>query len=163
MSGNAPKILVVVLVVVAVLFFAGIAIGANNGVGGVSLEGVINSLAGLMPSPAVGADAIASSPDGCFDRGLQRIFVPSGGRCDLQIAPSSATVRSLKLKVAGGQGVHLALTVEPVEDKPLVIDTDLPKDGNDQMSLSIFAEGGTLILDGCTAGVGGSCIVDLVQ
>ncbi len=162
MSGNAPKILVVVLVVVAVLFFAGIAIGSNNGVGSLSLDGVIGSLSGLLPSPALSMSEISSSPSGCLDAQLQRILVPGGGSCAFQIAESSSAVRSFKLQIAAGQGVHLALSVR-VQDKPLTIKTDLPKDGNNQTTLSIFGSGGTLVIDQCTVGVGGACVVDLVQ
>ena len=53
MSGNAPKILIVVLVAIVVLFFVGIGVGAGGGIGSISLDSVISTFSGLIPTPAV--------------------------------------------------------------------------------------------------------------
>jgi hypothetical protein len=163
MGENAPKIVIVVLVVVVVLFVVGIGVGAGGGVSSISVDAVINSLGGLFPAPAVSVDEITASPSGCFDGSLQRIIIPGGGECALEFAESSANVRSLKLQIAPGGLVHLEMVVSPAEDQEMTITTDLPNNGDRQISLTLFPSGGSLFIDECVVNSGSACIIDLVS
>jgi len=162
MSGNAPKILVVALVVIAVLFFVGIGVGAGGGIGSISLDGVIGSLSSLFPSPSVALDDISASPSGCLDRSLQRILVSKLDGCQLQIAASSANVRALKLRIEAGASVHYTLTVTPPQSQPMTAGDDLPKQGKDQLTLDFYTSGGTLTLDSCATSAS-ACVIDIAQ
>ena len=163
MSENAPKILIVVLVVIVVLFVVGVGAGASGGIGSISVDSVINTLGGLLPAPAVALDEIEASPDGCLNRNSRRIVIPGGGECALEIAESSANVRSLKLEIAAGGIAHLELVVSPVEDQEMVIETDLPNDGERQINLTVYPSGGRLLIDECVVNSGSACVIDLVN
>lgn len=163
MSGNAPKILIVVLVGVVALFVVGVGVGASGGIGGISVDGVINMLAGIFPAPAVKPDEIDASPSSCFDRGLQRIVIPGGGECELEIAESSANVRVLKLEIAAGGAAHLEQVVSPVEDREMVVETDLPNDGERRINLTFYPSGGNLLIDECVVNSGSACVINIVN
>ena len=161
MSENAPKILIVVLVILVVLFFVGIGVGTGEGIDNISVDSVINTLAGLFPSPAVSSEEI--QPTDCFDQGARRIIIPGGGECELEILESSANIRSLKLEIVAGGAAHLELTVSPAEDQEMVITTDLPNNGDRQIDLTLFPSGGSLIIDECVASGGGACVINIVN
>lgn|GEM_PF-7073721 len=162
MSDNAPKILIVVLVILVVLFFVGIGVGTGEGIDSISVDSVINMLAGLFPSPAVSPQEIEASPSGCYNRGAQRLIIPGGGECELEILESSANVRSLKLEIVGG-AAHLEMVVSPVEDQEMTIESDLPHNGERQISLTIFPSGGSLIIDECVASGSSACVINIVN
>ena len=163
MGENAPKIIIVVLVVVVVLFVVGIGVGVSGGVGSISIDSAINSIAGLFPSPPVAVSEIDASPSDCFNPTSQRIVIPGGGECELEFATSEANVRSFKLEIASGAVVHLELDVEPVKDQEMTIETDLPNDGDRQINLTIFPSGGTMIIDECVVNSGSACVIDMVS
>lgn len=162
MSENAPKILIVVLVALVVLFFVGVGVGTGGGIGSLSVDRVINTLAGLFPSPAVSLDEVEASPSGCLDRGARRIIIPGGGVCALEIAESAANVRSLKLEIVSG-AAHLEMTVSPVEDQEMTIKADLPNDGDPEINLTFFPAEGSVIFDECVALGSGSCVINIVD
>ena len=135
---DTTKLVIVVLVAIVVLFVLGIGIGAGGGIRTITVEGIANTFAGLIPSPAINLDDIIASPAGCLNRGQRRIVVPNLGACQLTIAPSDTTVRSLKLQIASGGSVNITMEAEPVADKTLHIDSNLPDNGNDQITLTFF-------------------------
>lgn len=163
MGENAPKIIIVVLVVVVVLFVVGVGVGAGGGISSISVDSVISSLGGLFPAAAVSVDDITAAPSGCFDRNLQRIIIPGGGECALEFAESSANVRSLKLQIVPGAVVHLEMIVSPAQDQEMTIATNLPNNGDRQISLTLFPSGGSLLIDECVVNSGSACVIDLVN
>ena len=168
MGENAPKIVIVVLVIVAVLFFVGVGVGANgqnNGQGGlpgVSVEGAINTFAGLIPAPTVAPSEISSS-SGCFSASQRSITVANFGGCTLEIADSDANIRSLKLKINPGQRVHLESTSNPVEDKPLLTKANLAPGGTTEITLNFFKENGSITISNCIPGSGSVCILTIAD
>lgn len=161
MSGNTPKILIVVAVVIAVLFVAGTGIGLSGGLPGISLEGVLNTFGGLLPSPGVTVAELSTSPEACLNRQLQRIVVPALGQCQIVVGPSQARIRVLTLTSQSALRVRAALT--PVEDRTLTVTARLPGDEEpaNQLTIDIFGEGASLIIDQCAPVSGDACIVDL--
>jgi hypothetical protein len=163
-SGNTPKIFVAVLLILGVFFMCGVGAGINNGLGAISLEGVINLLNGLFPSPPVRLEDINASPEGCLDRRLGRIEVSPLGQCELAIRAGDANVRSLVLEARQNDALHVELTVSPVEGKAMTLQADLPDESSSQsnrLELDIYRDGGTLRLSQCVPSSGGSCILDL--
>lgn len=169
MSGNTPKVLIAVGVVLVVLFVAGTAIGANGGLPGLSVEGVVGALGGLLPSARVELADVTATPESCLDRTTQRLLVPQLGQCVLQIGPSSANVRTLRL--TSGSALRARMTVEATEGRPLTIRAELPADPRpgldgtpaptNELKLDVYSSGGTLIIDQCVPASGGACVVDL--
>ncbi len=162
MSGNAPKIVIVVLVVVVVLFALGIGVGAGGGIGGISLDGVINTFAGLLPIPALDLNEVSASPSSCLNRTTQRIVIPNGGSCTLDVAESSANVRALKLRIASGASVALHMTTQPDGEHNMDIGSDLPSNGNSQITLNFYKASGELKIENCTSS-GSGCVIDIAQ
>lgn len=160
---DTTKLVIVVLVAIVVLFLLGIGVGAGGGIQSITVGSIANTLGGLIPSPALDLDAIAASPDGCLNRSQRRIVVPSVGGCLLTIAPSDATVRSLKLQIAPGAFVNITMSAEPVEGKVIDIDSDLPNHGNDQMTLTFFKSDmpSTVSINLCSNG--GGCVLNIVE
>ena len=169
MGENAPKIVIVVLVIVAVVFFIGVGVGAggqNNGQGGlssISVDGVVNTFAGLIPAPAVTASEINASPSSCFDPNQMRFIVPNVGNCHFDITESSANIRALKLQISPGQQVHIESTSDPVEDKPLLSKINLPSGGNAQTTLNFFKKHSSITISNCVPNSGSICTLTIVQ
>lgn len=159
---DTNKLVIVVLVAVVVLFVLFVGVGASGGIKSITVDGVVNSLAGLLPSPSVDLNDITASPDGCLNRAQRRLLVSSSG-CELTIAASDATVRSLKLQIAPGRSVNITTTVEPVEDEPLDIDADLPNHGDDQLTLTFFKSetSSTVVISGCSDASG--CALNILE
>jgi hypothetical protein len=97
---------------------------------------------------------IDAFPSGCFDQILQRIVIPSGGECALQIAESSAD-RSLKLENVNG-AVHLEL----IEGQETIVESDLP---DKQINLTIYSSGGSLVINACVPSGGSNCVINIVN
>lgn len=169
MNQNTTRIVIVVLVVVAIVFFVGVGVGAggsNNGDGGlpgISMDGVINTFAGLIPAPTVAANEIDASPSSCFDPNTRRIIVQNFGSCHLEIADSDANIRALKLQLAPNQRVHIESTSNPVEDKPMVTKADLPLHGSNQITLNFFKENGSVTFSNCIPNSGSVCVFTISQ
>ncbi|MEO8394648.1 MAG: hypothetical protein ABI700_16755 [Chloroflexota bacterium] len=170
MNQNTTRIVIVVLVIVAVVFFVGIGVGAggqNNGQGGLpglSVDGVVNSFAGLIPAPAVAVSEIDASPSNCFDPNLQRIIVQSGGSCHLEINDSDANIRALKLELASNQRVHIESISNPVEDTEMPSKIDLASDSNAKgVTLDFFKTNNSVTFSNCIPNSGSVCILNIVQ
>lgn len=162
---DSTKLVIVVLAAIVVLFVLGIGVGASGGIKSINVDSVKNALIGLFPSPAIPLDEITASPDGCLNRAQRRIVVPGGiaGVCVLTIAPSDATVRTLKLQIAPGGSVNITMQAEPVEGKTLDIDSDLPRDGNDQITLSFFKSDAPTPVTIRQCSNGGGCVLNIVE
>ncbi|HVU10447.1 MAG TPA: hypothetical protein VHD90_04175 [Phototrophicaceae bacterium] len=164
MSGNAPKILIVVLIMIAVIFFVGIGVGASGGIAGFSIDSLTSQFSGLLPAPALSLSDITDASN-CLNTTLRRIVVPAVGSCEFNIAQADATLRALKLKIAPGQTVQIHQTSAPVKEHPdnkLDVTTSLPKDSKDEITLNFFGAGGDLTISGCSAG-GNTCQIDIEQ
>ena len=160
---DTTKLVIVILVAIVVLFALGIGAGAGGGIGTITVEGIANTFAGLIPSPAISMDEISASPSGCLNTSQRRIVVPNVGGCLFTIAPSDATVRSLKLQIAPGASVSITMTSEPVEGKVMDIDSDLPNNGNDQITLTFFKSDApkTMMISGCSNS--GGCVLNILD
>ena len=161
MSGNTPKILIVVGIVLVVLFVAGLGIGAGGGLPGLSVEGVLGAFGSLMPSPPVALSDVSASPESCLDRAVQRMIVPSLGQCVLTVGPADANVRTLAL--TSGSALRVRMTVSPTEGKTMTVTDHLPGDAEpaNRLELDIFGRGGTLIIDQCAPASGSACVIDV--
>ncbi len=170
MSGNTPKILIVVGLVLVVLFVAGVGIGASGGLPGLSVDGVLGAFGSLLPAAPVAMTDVSASPEGCLDATVQRVIVPSLGQCVLTIGPADANVRALVLTSASA--LRVRMTVSPTDGKTMTISDTLPQDVDppppgatptptDRLTLNIFGGGGTLIIDQCLPAGGSACVVDL--
>lgn len=147
---DTNKIIIVVLVAVVVLFVLGIVVGAGDGIPSISVNGIKNSLIGLFPSPPLPINELSvssDSPSGCglvLEEGVGEeddkwlITVPNGADCEFVIAPSEATIRSLKLQIGAGMSVNISTVMKPVEDKSMDVDTNLPSSSSNQITLSFF-------------------------
>lgn len=170
MSGNAPKILIVVGIVLVVLFVAGVGIGANGGLPGLSVEGVLGAFGSLMPSPPVAIADVSASPGSCLDAAVQRVIVPSLGQCVLTVGPADATVRTLAL--TSNSALRVRMTVSPTDGKTMTVTDNLPRapqpappggtpPPTNRLELDIFGRGGTLIIDQCLPASGSACVIDV--
>ncbi|MCC6802640.1 MAG: hypothetical protein IT319_07130 [Anaerolineae bacterium] len=159
---DTNKLAIVILVAIVVLFFLFVGVGASGGIKSINVNGVVNSFAGLLPSPAVDLNDITASPESCLNRSQRRLLVTISG-CELTIAASDATVRSLKLQIAPGRSVNITTTVEPVEDQPLDIDADLPNHNEDNLTLTFFKSEtpSTVIISACSDA--GGCALNILE
>lgn len=161
MSGNTPKILVVVGIVLVILFVAGAGIGAGGGLPGLSVDAVLGAFGGLLPSPPVAMADVSASPESCLDRTVQRVIVPVLGQCVLAVGPGSANVRTLTLTSASA--LRVRMTVSPTEGKTMTVSAALPRDTEpaNRLKLDIFGRGGTLVIDQCVPAGGSACVIDV--
>jgi hypothetical protein len=102
-----PKVLLVIVVVLVLLFVAGTAVGVSRQNGGTeSLSPAWLEQAGGLLSREQGLavdDLMASTPATCRQQLRQGAFdFPEGGSCRLDIAASSAPIRTLSLELRQG-------------------------------------------------------------
>jgi hypothetical protein len=102
-----PKVLLVIVIVLALLFVAGTAVGVSRQNGDIeNLSPAWLERAGGLLSREQGLtvdDLMASTPATCRQQLRQGVFdFPDGGSCRLDIAASSAPIRTLSLALRQG-------------------------------------------------------------
>ena len=152
-----PKVLFVILVLLIILFVAGIGVGSTQADRPTAQTPPwVERLSDLLVSKqALRAEDIdAAIPPECGQQLEAGEFViPAGQTCWLTVKPSRANVRTLTLTLE--QGTAAAIRLEPNGENQLTNKKTLSSPGA-EMKLSIMKEGGTLQV-GCVGLAGSPC------
>jgi hypothetical protein len=170
-----PKLFIVILVILVIIFVGGVVIGANQDEGGGEVNFFDSSLAQDIRSrfsTRVRLDEIGlnngASPNGCLLQGKQ-MAVPGGVilPCQLDIDAAdegdSDSVRTMSLHFANGPaGTTLQVRLEqPNSDKALTVNKDLAF--GEKLDLEVYEGSARLKITGCPRGNNSAvfCVVNL--
>lgn len=150
-----PKALVAVVVVLVVLFAAGLVWRPGTDLTPRWVESLGESLVGEQPL-AIG-DVGATTPDECRQlfQGDRQMTLPATGACTVTIRKSTSRiprVRTVELRLI--QGLEAQVRLVQREKDRLTVKEELTSD-EPNADVDIFQGGGTLIVQ-CLGGVGGA-------
>ncbi len=135
------KVFIVLLVLLALLFIAGLGLGLGQegGLGGAgdfdAWQARMERLGDLIPRGEVSLDDVRrADPAGCLSG--EAIRVPAGGACALTLTPARGG-RDWTLRLAAGQGAELAL-VQPANRDGEPITTRRRLSAGGQVELDVF-------------------------
>jgi len=147
MTGS--KIFIVVLIIFALLFVAGVGIGlhqkdAQPDPQNYSPPGWTNALSDWL-SPSLDLKTVRAVTGVCLQPAQKTFALAAGSSCVLQVPSASQKYRKLKLHLVTGNSATLAYNSPPGED-PNLSKQQLSWPGKDPQSLLILAAGGSLVL-----------------
>ncbi len=114
-----PKLFIVILVIVCLAFIIGIGVGVgqeDDGSPELSEADWVESFKKWLPTSQAGVDDITRAvPASCLNEAQQRLSVPGGESCQLTWQPA-ANQRTIRLRLASGDGADLILVQTVQED-----------------------------------------------
>lgn len=165
----SPKLLLIILGVLVVLFFVSTGWGLSSddqSVGGAA-EAVVNMVRGLQSTePLSPDDVIGAEPANCRDQLRQNQFnLGQGQSCQLDVGEASVPVRTLTLRLQQGNQVDLRMIagggngMDQTETLPIDNDDD-PR----RIELQFVQEGSQLVFT-CTSGAGpqNRCVLNVLS
>lgn len=152
-----PKGVIVLLVLVAVLFFVFIGLGAtrHEGSGNPDDHPWVETFQ-LPKPPTVEINHIESSP--CFNTDAAAFQV--SGNCTTRIGPSEEPTRLLTLDAISGVE-FLAITFDPNNPDDVEINGWSPKSKDFPLEIPVGSEGGTIEM--ICVGIGSLCVLQLAS
>lgn len=170
-----PKVFIIILIVLIVIFIGGVVIGASQDENAGEVDFFNSSLAASIRSnfsTRVRLDELSlnngASPNGCRLQEKQ-MAIPGGTSFPCQFTITAAdeensdSVRTMTLHFAGGPpGAILHVKLEqPNSDKALTVNKDLAF--GEKMELEIYEGAARLKIEGCPAGNGNSAVSCLIN
>lgn len=165
----SPKLLLIILGVLVVLFFVSTGWGLSSddqSVGGAA-EAVVNMVRGLQSTePLSPDDVIGAEPANCRDQLRQNQFnLGQGQSCQLDVGEASVPVRALTLDLQEGNQVRLRMIAggEIGMDQTETLPTDNDDDQR-RIELQFVREGGRLVIT-CTNGspLQNRCVINVLS
>jgi hypothetical protein len=158
---TGPKLVLVVLVLFAVLFIAGLGLGLRGEGSGLANVDWIETLSGAL-TPHVDVDALQGP---CLDPAAKGVALERRATCQVSIPSAAAGTRRIALTLSEGRRVEVRYQAPPTHDRI---------DNNDEMAnqvvalesgktpaLVILKEGGSLTFTACDAPDGVRCQIGL--
>jgi hypothetical protein len=157
---TGPRIVVIVLVLFAVLFFTGLGLGMRGEGTGLADIDWIETLSGAL-TPRLDFDALQGP---CVDRAAQALTLERQAACEVSIPSVSRGTRRMALTLRQGQRVEVRYQAPPAHEK--IDDSDemanqvVSLESGRDLAVAILKEGGSLTLT-CDAPDQTRCQVDL--
>jgi hypothetical protein len=156
---TAPRVAVVVLVLIAVLFFAGMGLGLRGEESGPANLDWIESLSGAL-TRGLDFDSLKSS---CIDPAAEAFVLERKSTCQVSIPSTSRGTRRLALTLTEGLGVTGRFTApaehEKIDEEDQAADQEVTLEPGKDFAIVILKEGGTLSLT-CDAAEKARCRVE---
>jgi len=161
---TGPRIFIIILVLLAVLFIVGMGIGlrqndAQPDKGKFSPPDWASSLDWLSPSLDLTTVQVVAGT--CLQAPQKTVTLQAGSKCELQVPAASQKYRKVKLHLVTGASVKVTYTTSTQGDPNLSPEQDLEwsqQDRKDPKSLAVLTGGGRIAL---TCGSGASCLLQV--
>jgi hypothetical protein len=148
---NGPRVVIVVLAVLALLFVVGLMFGARDEERPDPSDSWVDSLGGLIPKPAVDADDIRAD---CLES--DTFVIPATQTCVARIEGPNRGVNEVRLSVTSGGAV--AVTA----DRPDMLEEERTMQPGEERAFDVYPDGMSLQFACIGVALGGpSCTVAL--
>jgi len=157
---TGPRIFIIVLVLLGVLFIVGLGMGlrqndAQPNANNVSPPNWTSTLGDWL-SPSLDLTTVQLTAGACLQAAQKSFTLAAGSDCQLQVPAANKKYRKLKLHLVTGASVKVNYTA-PTNTDPNLSKQDLSWPGKDPQTLLVLAGGGSIVL---SCGKGTSCLLE---
>jgi len=158
---TGPRIFIIILVVLGVLFFVGLGIGLNQNdsqpdVNNFSPPSWTSSLGDWL-SPSLDLTTVQVVEGTCLEAAQKTFALAPHSNCHLQVPAASQQYRKLKLHLVSGNSITVNYN-SPTDSDPNLSKQDLAWPGKDPQTLLVLSGGGSIVL---SCGSGPSCMLQV--